>query len=37
MGTLMRMERDKGVTNIRNLNFKHWKQWFGLRTDASYR
>ncbi|NEH58127.1 SOS response-associated peptidase [Rhizobium leguminosarum] len=32
MDTLMRMEPDKGVTNIRNLNFKHWKQWFGVEN-----
>jgi putative SOS response-associated peptidase YedK len=24
---LLRMERDPGVTNIRNLSSKHWKQW----------
>ena len=27
---VLRMERDPGVTNIRNVNSKHWKQWLGL-------
>lgn len=27
---LLRMERDPGVTNIRNITSKHWKQWLGL-------
>lgn len=27
---LLRMERDPGITNIRNLDSKHWKQWLGV-------
>jgi putative SOS response-associated peptidase YedK len=27
---LLRMERDPGQTNIRNLDSKHWKQWLGI-------
>jgi putative SOS response-associated peptidase YedK len=27
---LLRMERDTGITNIRNVSSKHWKQWLGL-------
>src|SRR4051812_26918249 len=27
---LLRMQRDPGVTNIRELRNKHWKQWFGI-------
>ncbi|WP_184395315.1 SOS response-associated peptidase family protein [Rhizobium sp. BK650] len=29
---LTKMEPDKGVTNIRNLNFRHWRQWFGVEN-----
>ncbi len=32
METLIRMEPDKGVTNIRNLNLAHWKKWFGVEN-----
>src|SRR4051812_22136366 len=28
---LLRMERDPGVTNIRNVSSKHWKQWLGVQ------
>jgi putative SOS response-associated peptidase YedK len=28
---LLRTERDPGVTNIRNVNSAHWKQWLGLQ------
>lgn len=24
------MEPDRGVTNVRKLNLKHWRQWFGV-------
>jgi len=27
---LLRMEPDKGTTNIRNTTSKHWKRWFGV-------
>lgn len=27
---LIRMEADRGTTNVRNLTFPHWKQWFGV-------
>jgi putative SOS response-associated peptidase YedK len=27
---LIRMEADRGTTNVRNLNFPHWKRWFGV-------
>ncbi len=27
---LLRMEPDKGMTNIRNTTSKHWKRWFGV-------
>ena len=26
---MLRMEPDKGTTNVRNTNSKHWKRWFG--------
>ncbi|MGO6895422.1 SOS response-associated peptidase [Rhizobium ruizarguesonis] len=32
MDVLTRMEPDKGVTNIRNLNLPHWKKWFGVQS-----
>ncbi|MGO6966604.1 SOS response-associated peptidase family protein [Rhizobium leguminosarum] len=32
MDMLIRMEPDKGVTNIRNLNVPHWKKWFGVQS-----
>ncbi|MBB3138452.1 putative SOS response-associated peptidase YedK [Rhizobium pisi] len=32
MDVLIRMEPDKGVTNIRNLNLPHWKKWFGVQS-----
>ncbi|MHC2296914.1 putative SOS response-associated peptidase YedK [Rhizobium mongolense] len=30
MDELLRMEPDRGVTNVRKLNLKHWRQWFGV-------
>ncbi len=27
---LLRVEPDKGTTNIRNTTSKHWKRWFGV-------
>jgi putative SOS response-associated peptidase YedK len=27
---LLRMERDPGITNICNLDSKHWKRWLGI-------
>ncbi|MBY5356708.1 SOS response-associated peptidase [Rhizobium leguminosarum] len=27
---LIRMEADRGTTNVRKLNFPHWKRWFGV-------
>lgn len=32
MEMLIRMEPDKGVTNIRKLNLPHWKKWFGVEN-----
>ncbi|MGO7847593.1 SOS response-associated peptidase family protein [Rhizobium ruizarguesonis] len=32
MDMLIRMEPDKGVTNVRNLNVPHWKKWFGVEN-----
>jgi putative SOS response-associated peptidase YedK len=32
MEMLIRMEPDKGVTDIRNLNLAHWKKWFGVEN-----
>jgi putative SOS response-associated peptidase YedK len=26
---MLRMEPDKGTTNVRNTNSKHWKRWLG--------
>ena len=37
MDTLIRMEPDKGVTNIRNLNLPHWKRWFGIENRLMHR
>lgn len=30
MDELIRMEPDRGVTNVRKLNLPHWKRWFGV-------
>ncbi|TBZ72583.1 SOS response-associated peptidase family protein [Rhizobium leguminosarum] len=30
MAELLRMEPDRGTTNVRNLNLPHWKRWFGV-------
>jgi putative SOS response-associated peptidase YedK len=30
MDELLRMEPDRGVTNVRKLNLKRWRQWFGI-------
>lgn len=30
MDELMRMEPDRGVTNVRKLALPHWKRWFGV-------
>ncbi|NKM26951.1 SOS response-associated peptidase family protein [Rhizobium laguerreae] len=27
---LIRMEADRGTTNVRKLSFPHWKRWFGV-------
>ncbi|MGA1834626.1 SOS response-associated peptidase [Rhizobium wenxiniae] len=27
---LIRMEADRGTTNVRNLTFPHWRRWFGI-------
>jgi hypothetical protein len=32
MDVLIRMEPDKGTTNIRNLNLPHWRKWFGVQS-----
>lgn len=32
MGELIRMEPDRGVTNVRKLNLPHWKRWFGVEN-----
>lgn len=29
---LIRMEADRGTTNVRKLNFPHWKRWFGVEN-----
>ncbi|MFB2562412.1 SOS response-associated peptidase [Rhizobium sp. IMFF44] len=29
---LLRMEPDRGTTNVRNVNSKHWKRWFGVEN-----
>jgi putative SOS response-associated peptidase YedK len=33
-GKLLEMEPDRGVTNVRKLNFAHWKRWFGVEHRA---
>lgn len=30
MDKLLRMEPDRGATNVRKLNLPHWKRWFGV-------
>ncbi|TCL66454.1 SOS response-associated peptidase [Rhizobium sp. BK251] len=30
MDELIRMEPDRGTTNVRNLTLPHWKRWFGI-------
>lgn len=30
MDELIRVEPDRGVTNVRNLKLPHWKRWFGV-------
>ncbi|PWE53621.1 DUF159 family protein [Metarhizobium album] len=30
MDALIRMEPDRGVTNVRKLTLPHWKRWFGV-------
>ncbi|QRM44620.1 SOS response-associated peptidase [Rhizobium sp. BG4] len=30
MDELIRMEPDRGVTNVRKLNLPHWRRWFGI-------
>lgn len=30
METLIRMEPDRGTTNVRKLHLPHWKKWFGV-------
>ncbi len=30
MGELIRMEPDRGLTNVRKLNLPHWKRWFAV-------
>lgn len=32
MDMLIRMEPDRGVTNVRKLNLPHWKKWFGVEN-----
>ncbi len=29
---LLRLEPDGGTTNVRNINSKHWKRWFGVEN-----
>lgn len=31
---LLRDQLDPGTTNVRNLNFAHWKRWFGVENRA---
>jgi putative SOS response-associated peptidase YedK len=31
MDALIRMEPDRGVTNVRKLTLPHWKRWFGIQ------
>ncbi|WP_296434842.1 SOS response-associated peptidase [Rhizobium sp. UBA1881] len=30
MDELIRMEPDRGITNVRKLNLPHWRRWFGV-------
>lgn len=30
MDLLVKMEPDRGTTNVRKLHLRHWKQWFGV-------
>ncbi|WP_312405380.1 SOS response-associated peptidase [Rhizobium sp.] len=30
LNELIRMEADRGTTNVRTLTFAHWKRWFGV-------
>lgn len=32
MDKLIREQRDPGTTNVRDLNFSHWKKWFGIEN-----
>jgi putative SOS response-associated peptidase YedK len=32
MDALMRMEPDRGVTNVRKLTLSHWTRWFGVEN-----
>ncbi|TCR80779.1 SOS response-associated peptidase [Rhizobium sp. BK376] len=32
MDELIRMEPDRGVTNVRKLTLPHWKRWFGVEN-----
>ncbi|TIX90017.1 SOS response-associated peptidase [Rhizobium sp. P44RR-XXIV] len=32
MPKLMKEEPDRGLTNIRNIELKHWRQWFGVEN-----
>lgn len=32
MDKLIREQRDPGTTNVRDLNFAHWKKWFGIEN-----
>lgn len=32
MPKLVKEEPDRGVTNIRNIELKHWRQWFGVEN-----
>lgn len=34
MDELIRMEPDRGTTNVRKLNLPHWKKWFGVEHRA---
>jgi putative SOS response-associated peptidase YedK len=29
---LIRMEADRGTTNVRKLSFPHWRRWFGIQN-----
>ncbi len=35
MDELIRMEPDRGVTNVRKLNLPHWTRWFGVDHRCS--